>query len=255
MKKLIFLLLAATLYSADIYAIGYYSWSDTLNVFALSGLRLRDKPGGAVIATAPYGSKITMQEQQPNDRRDTIENIPGHWAKAVWQGKEGYVFDGFLSRLPAPDAGLNTLEAYCDRFFRFREDPPVSDVEAEDHIDMLRYRSQNWHIVLERSESADNAEAYGYEDIMTIKSGNGISPEEMYLLMRALFRDEIAKCLEKIKTKGSDSGGFYKTADENYFRFVRGAKSGSYEFPGELYLFLEYGVCIHGAYIRFGAAD
>ena len=65
MKKLIFLLLAATLYSSDMYAIGYYSWNDTLNVFALSGLRLRDKPYGAVIATAPYGSKITMQENQP----------------------------------------------------------------------------------------------------------------------------------------------------------------------------------------------
>ncbi len=73
--------------------------------------------------------------------------------------------------------------------------------------------------------------------------------------MRTLFRDEIAKCLEKIKTKGDHSGEFYKKADANYFRFVRGAKSGSYGFPGELYLFLDYGVCIHGAYIRFGAAD
>lgn len=53
MKKLLFLLLAASLCSSIAYAIGHYNNGDTLNVFAISGLQMRGEPGSGVIAIVP----------------------------------------------------------------------------------------------------------------------------------------------------------------------------------------------------------
>lgn len=197
-----------------------------------------------------------MQETQPYGFRDTIENIPGHWAKAAWQGTLGYVFDGFLSALPAPDISVNTLEAYCERYFEKRKGTFFLDSMEDERVNIQHYQNKYWLIELESASSAEDAEAWGTSSIMTFTNhGRIMTPEELYLLMSALFRGDIDTCLEKIKTGKHDFYEFYETAHENYFQFVRGATSGSYEFPSGLYLTLDYGICIHGAYIGFGTAD
>ena len=101
------------------------------NVFATSGIKLRATPSqtGQVIKIIPFGESISVLEN--TGQVQSIEWMDGEWIKAQYQGLEGYVFDGFTSRLPVP-----TLD-----FELTREDLDISYPLlswAEYHFDPVR---------------------------------------------------------------------------------------------------------------------
>ena len=76
-----------------------------LNVVAPSGLKLRATPGsdGEVLTIIPSKSVVLRIDNElylPVE--DEINYIRGEWIYVSYHGEEGYVFDGFLSRLPIP---------------------------------------------------------------------------------------------------------------------------------------------------------
>ena len=82
---------------------------ETLNVWAASGLNMRDKPDakGQKLATIPYGAKVLVQTNIGVKVPFEIEEfkgftVKGYWLLVKYGNTEGYVFDGFLSRLPTP---------------------------------------------------------------------------------------------------------------------------------------------------------
>jgi len=88
---------------------GRYKAGDKLNVFAVSGLTLRDKPDikGGKVAAVPYGASVTVLAEDlfKNPYQSTEMkgfDIKGNWVKVQVNGKEGYLFDGFLLKLAAP---------------------------------------------------------------------------------------------------------------------------------------------------------
>ncbi|MCP4138171.1 MAG: SH3 domain-containing protein [bacterium] len=80
----------------------YYKKGQALYVYALTGLNLRKKPesSGKKIATIPYGKKVRVLTL--TKKILTAGNIKGYWIEVSYKGKKGYIFDGFLSSLPAP---------------------------------------------------------------------------------------------------------------------------------------------------------
>lgn len=96
---------------------------ETLNVWAASGLNMRDKPDAkaAKVSTIPYGAKVFVQPNIGLKIPFEVEEFKGFMVKGYWLlvkygNTEGFVFDGFLSRLPAPkpreqDIGI---EIYLD---------------------------------------------------------------------------------------------------------------------------------------------
>ncbi len=93
---------------------------ETLNVWASSGLNMRDKPDAkaAKISTIPYGAKVVVQPNIGLKIPFEVEGfkgfiVKGYWLLVKYGNTEGFVFDGFLSRLPAPkpreqDIGIET---------------------------------------------------------------------------------------------------------------------------------------------------
>lgn len=76
----------------------------TYFILAPSGLNLRatSDPGSKKIMTIPYGAKITLLT--PASASDMmVDNFPGGMAKVRYNNQEGYVFDGYISRFPAPE--------------------------------------------------------------------------------------------------------------------------------------------------------
>jgi len=81
-------------------------------------LMLRAQPDGksAQLAKIPYGAALaigastdksvphseTIGKFTNDDKTNTVVTIDGAWQKVHWQDKDGWVFDGFLSRFPAP---------------------------------------------------------------------------------------------------------------------------------------------------------
>lgn len=86
---------------------GNYKAGDTLRVFALSGLKLRDQNNlsGKVVATMKFGEAVVIEQtfQFDQNHSGTIEGFKGHWIKIKYGTLTGFAFDGFLSALPVPE--------------------------------------------------------------------------------------------------------------------------------------------------------
>lgn len=76
----------------------------TYYVLAPSGLNLRatSSPGSQKLLTIPYGGKIELLASAAISDM-MVDNFPGGMAKVRYGEQEGYVFDGYISRFPAPE--------------------------------------------------------------------------------------------------------------------------------------------------------
>ncbi len=105
-------------------AVQKYGKDDVLVVLSKSGLNIRDKADlrATVMALAPCGALVTM-EGAPAGPLFNVEGIEGRWARVTYRDVTGYAFDGFLSRLRAPEEGCESLEEYYDDQFKSAGNP------------------------------------------------------------------------------------------------------------------------------------
>lgn len=99
------------------FAATLYQPGDSMYVWAKSGLKMRVSPDlkGDKILTIPYGTKVKIdsyQEELPTikvrvvkaQKIDGIEYksfyLKGHWCRVVYLNTVGYIFDGYLSKMP-----------------------------------------------------------------------------------------------------------------------------------------------------------
>ncbi|MCE9596854.1 MAG: SH3 domain-containing protein [Spirochaetia bacterium] len=88
---------------------------ERLTVFVSEGLHIRARPDSASpsLALLPAGHTVSIVKQT-DDPAVSVAGISGHWRRITFDGIEGWVFDGFLSSLPAPPkSGCNGLEQYA----------------------------------------------------------------------------------------------------------------------------------------------
>jgi hypothetical protein len=78
-------------------------------VNAKSGLIFRGGPStkSVIITTIPFGEKVLVGRDYELNEPAIFENIQGYWVKAIYNGREGYLFDGFLNDKPAYDIFQN----------------------------------------------------------------------------------------------------------------------------------------------------
>jgi len=79
----------------------YYTAGDKLYVISKNGVNLRESASlnGKVMMNVPHGSEVTVSESPSAKNAVSVGNIPGYWVKVVYNGKTGWLFDGFLSVL------------------------------------------------------------------------------------------------------------------------------------------------------------
>ncbi len=126
MKKYIFIALFLVKTIGLTAQTSRFKDGETLNVWASSGLNMRDKPDAKAtkIAAIPYGAKVIVQQNIGVKIPFEVEEFKGFVVKGLWLlvkygDKEGFVFDGFLSRLPAPKkADSLRFEGYLNSNFK-----------------------------------------------------------------------------------------------------------------------------------------
>lgn len=177
-------------------AIDSYLANESLNVLTLSGIKLRERPGGTVLQSIPYASKLVTLEAKSNTFPATVEGIKGSWVKVNFNDKIGYVFDGFLSRLPPPSLTDANLRAYVKREFKvLSDDLPLSYLENSD-----LGATGNSVLFLEW-----NGMKCAYENHFYYEGGGenlaipGVSLEEAYLLVRIMYRDSYVYALTEME--------------------------------------------------------
>ena len=100
MKSIMIILLTALsflLYATDpVPAVG-----DRLYVVAESGINARVFPSlnHQILFGVGYGEQVKVLESDPNSS-ECIDDLAGHWIRIAYGNQVGYVFDGYLSKLP-----------------------------------------------------------------------------------------------------------------------------------------------------------
>lgn len=192
MNKL-FSLAALLMLPAFAWSIGVYNPGDELYVLAEKGLVLR-KTGdlkGERILTLNTGDAVTVQKTDFKKKPFTAEefkgfNIKGFWVKVrTADGKEGYVFDGYLSKYKAPtrvaddtNSGYSTAELFLIRNSEKKGDKivlPKTDTRYERYRQLFKNGSE---------AEIDNGEGGNSQKITFQK---GITMEEAYLIGKGLW--------------------------------------------------------------------
>jgi hypothetical protein len=130
MKKLIAITIASTLFvSINIKAMAQANTTaKSLKVWLLAGVSLKSKPAdkSQTITTIPYGTVVKPVKSEGEAKALTVDfntaalkepyRLSGKWIKVEFKGKQGYLFDGYLSAMPAleiDDHGfVETEDAY-----------------------------------------------------------------------------------------------------------------------------------------------
>jgi hypothetical protein len=189
--KTLFLLIAVVL-STSALGIGNFNANEDLHVLAFSGINLRNAPNGGLVHHIPFGTTIRTMEAKTDRNTETIEGIKGSWVRVIYDGHEGMVFDGFLSRLPAPFKEDVSIQAYVQHAFKYVT-PKIlvdyfsttEDAESSTYSQVFAFNGEN--IMYTSSEYYEG----GYEYL----SLAGVSMEEDYLIARILFRENYSRAI------------------------------------------------------------
>lgn len=183
------------------FSIDMYHKGDELFVHAPSGLKLRATPDGDAIVTVPFGSKLKVIQDKITKPSKIVDGLNGSWAKVDFDGKTGFIFDGYLSFLPTPKTYHTSLLDYCRDTFTRVTDLLIASVDNCDDeqeevpksvVQVFSYKGHN--IVYTKYE-----DYFSQEETISI---TGISNEEAYLISVALFGDEIKKADKAYKETG-----------------------------------------------------
>lgn len=120
MKYIIYLLFLSQIAQAQ---QSRFKEGETLYVWALNGLNMRKLPDAKSekIAALPYGEKVIVQANIGIIVAHEVEEFKDFKVKGVWLlvkygDKEGFVFDGYLSRLVAPEKGATySIDFYVEK--------------------------------------------------------------------------------------------------------------------------------------------
>ncbi len=86
-------------------------------VFAEPSLPLNEQPSATAkeLVALPFGASVTVGK--PAGNPETRSGKTGQWVQATYQGKSGWIFSGFLSPVPLPQANCSGLADYARTAF------------------------------------------------------------------------------------------------------------------------------------------
>lgn len=134
---------------------------ESRTVYALPALNVRLHPGPSapIIGSIPSGRSLRIPTSK--DTPDTIiDGLPGRWRQIDFQGKPGYIFDGYLANLPPAPAECSSLRAYLQSHYDltspsiayFTYDSagrkrPIQDFDSlTEEAKMEAFKSQKWSL-------------------------------------------------------------------------------------------------------------
>ena len=215
MKNLITLLLC--LISTLAFSIDMYHKGDELFVHAPSGLKLRAIPDGDAVITVPYGSKLKVLQDKILKPSKIVDGLHGCWAKVDFDGKTGFIFDGYLSFLPAPKDYHASLLDYCQSMFEKTTPMLISSFDDCYDEDMVGSTENTVQVFKYKDKTIVYSKNLGYEWTDECVTITGISNEEAYLITTYIYREQIKKAGDYFKTNGYPAN----ISPEAYTKYVQ----------------------------------
>lgn len=142
------------------YAADGFKNGEQLNVWAVDGLPLQQEAGkaGKPIVIIPYGQRVTVLGYDKTKLPVSIKTsnperqftLKGNWIKVSYNGKLGYVFDGYLSKMPpfikARHYGLEEESEYLKRNYGIDR---IKNVKGKDGFRQTTTYYKNGNVSIE----------------------------------------------------------------------------------------------------------
>ncbi|HRI01636.1 MAG TPA: hypothetical protein PK006_11330 [Saprospiraceae bacterium] len=122
MKTILLFLLVITYTcpSSKIHASNYQP-GDTLSVFSLKGINLRENYGKSanILATLHLADQVIVVENFQDNKTyfETIDGLQGYWVKVLYDSIVAYAFDAYLSSLPIPSNLTTTQKTNQGKYY------------------------------------------------------------------------------------------------------------------------------------------
>lgn len=220
--KIIFIALSLLCFLCPAYSndIVTYSTGENLHIWAISGLNLRTEPNAksTKVANIPFGARVKVVDSQPHTHpfsytmvksktHDKLVEwiVDGYWVKVEYQDQTGYVFDGYLGKLPVitdspehiPYFNLVHIKAYGAKHWGgLAEETKTTTLNFEDNQrDPDKGHSSSYILTFKNGAYYENEEAsFSGSTSIFIKD---ISLVEAYLLFNALTGFEYKQKLNR----------------------------------------------------------
>lgn len=208
MRKFIYASISFIFIAISSFATEQYKPGDRLNAWLIDGVKIYARPNqkSKAIATIPYGQQVTVVAGAGQADSQTMQIatmatpkpyvVKGYWVKLRSAGKEGYVFDGYLSKMPnlkIKTNGAEEVSAYMQRNFGLLKITKRTGKKGDKTIS----RSfKNGNILIE--EQYDGC----FTDNITLKN---ISYREALLFVKAYSYKADAISEVKINTRSRDA--------------------------------------------------
>jgi hypothetical protein len=165
---------------------------DLLNVFAPSGLKVKSRPSmrrTRTMGILPYGAQVEVVDT--TDQELLVDWINARWVEVKYQGESGYIFSGYLSRLPVPPTEPDSCYHDYSRLLReyvlthfVRQGRPdtlrVAPQEArEDHVRVMQALEGGYELISHSYRGGNSTELILPDSQL----------EEAFILMSALLNN------------------------------------------------------------------
>lgn len=219
----------------------YAQVGTTYYIHAPNGMRLRKMPEtGEVLTAIPYGAAVTMLESPEKIilPTTTVDGIQASWIYVQSGTLRGYLFSGYVSELPAPSKGCNSMLMYLKENFKEMTKAislPMKGYEDGKYLylDTLRifFHAQSRVTVVYREEIRDESST------MEFCQFHGASMREAWLLTQVCYAKEIKDVIAAYtdKENGRENPNIDQL-DLNYTKAHYQQLKPSEEFNALLYL-------------------
>jgi hypothetical protein len=211
-----FFLICLLAHFISVKAAGPYCVGDTLNCLALNGLKLRATPKGKEMASIKLGETvIVIAKWDSLTKSDTYEKIYGNWVRVKYNTQIGYVFDGYLSKMPAPSLQDSSLEEYLDRV-SVQIGKPVTKTsfcegegggEGAYSVTIRQYQQDNF--------TAKRIDYGGWEWGHSTIVFDFVEFEEIFLICKVVFRNSYANGVFEIPERFVENAIVVNTNDDS----------------------------------------
>ncbi|MFN8291905.1 MAG: SH3 domain-containing protein [Chitinophagaceae bacterium] len=195
-------------------------------VAAKTGLSMRETPAAdaRVVDKIPYGTKITLTEEEGAWKEIITEGLTGYWRKVKYNNKTGYIVDSYLFPWPPPKKGtVTTMSQYLAQVT-----VPFGARLVTRSGTMTQLTESGWELNKQLYKNgAEHHNFMAYEYASDTYFLPGFSLQQGFLLLRLLaeFKDVFAEKDEfptksKKTDRGDDSGyeiRLIKTVEEEEY--------------------------------------
>jgi len=187
-------------------------------IYAMSGLKMRTSPAkdSSLITKIPFGTEVKIIDENLESPEIIIDGLKGRYILTEYADTTGYIFSGYISRIPVPnltDSWFELKDYLVEKFGKSEKKTSTKEPNPYDSTD-TRYGVKYSDDI----EYYDFGEECNTNERMIIKD---ITVREAFLFLTTFNAQYRNIKLDKPATYDKDSGSYSSDQPVQYYQYYR----------------------------------